>query len=206
MDILALIGVILTGIGIIVGAAVAIMLYRKQAELEHRLAIRQDERQRRREMLQACEALRDLLDKWYRTLEENVSPDQSPGQILANITKLNTHRQFQHEYSTLIGKIRDANEPLCEPLLHAARVFHQSALSTKGRINMAITQNPYLNRLYSLSIAPSRNERAGQEQASEEAKAYVKRLLRELQIVYFGADDELERAMAQLRDQINRTS
>src|SRR2546425_6958344 len=128
ISVIGTIAAVVAAIYAIIAIRVAKRVARRQEEQQRELATSQEKQQRRRETLQACEALRDLLDKWYRTLEENVNPDQSPAQILVNITKLDTHKQFQHEYSTLIGKISAAREPLCDPLLQAAHMFHQSAL------------------------------------------------------------------------------
>jgi hypothetical protein len=172
----------------------------RQEKLARELAARQDVQQRRRDVLKECRALRECLDEWYRTLRENLDPNLHPGQILNNITSLEKHKHFLQDYSTHIGIIGAAHEPLCDPLLKAAEVFHDSALEKKGRIRMQMAANPDLNRLYSYA---QRSKGAGKE--DEAIKAYVEKLLQELQNVYFGADEELGMVIAQLSEQLSQT-
>ncbi len=187
---------VIAAIAAMVAVRVARSVASSQESLQREIVNRQEVQQRKREALQACIDLRDLLDRWYRTLRENINPDQSPEQILTNITELDTHRQFQHDYSTQISRISTAQEPLCAPLLQKAQLFHDRALRDKRRISERFTQNPRLQRHY---------PHYGRRQTNDEAnQAYVEAVLQELKDLYFGADDELERTIAQLSEQINQ--
>jgi DNA repair exonuclease SbcCD ATPase subunit len=187
---------VIAAIAAMVAVRVARSVASSQESLQREIVNRQEVQQRKREALQACIDLRDLLDRWYRTLRENINPDLSPEQILANITELDTHWQFQHDYSTQISRISAAQESLCTPLLRKAQLFHDRSLRDKRRINERFTQNPRLQRPY---------HHYGRRQTNDEAnKAYVEAVLQKLKDLYFGADDELERTIGQLSEQINQ--
>lgn len=204
INVVSMIAAVIAAVAGGVAAAYAIIAVREakrialsQANLQSQIANIQEGQQRRREALQACIELRDLLDRWYRTLREKINPNQSPEQILRNITELNEHRQFQHDYSTFISRIRAAHEPLCDPLLQgAAQTFHDSALGGKRGISERFRQNLRLRGLH---------PRRWGGQANEEAdRAYVEAVLEGLRNLYFGADDELARVITQLSEQIHQ--
>lgn len=204
-DILALIGTIIALIGIIVPVVIGKIQIKQQKEEQKEQDAEQKKQQELRDTIQACEELRDLLDEWYRALGENINPEQSPSQILFNITKLDNHRRFVHKYSTLIGKIRASNEPLCMPIINSARIFHESALDIKGRIRIAFQCDSELNRLYRYYIYRDKEARKiqiSEEEYSKNVKLYIGRLLELFKSTYFGADDELDKAMIELRSLI----
>lgn len=176
----------------------------KQEKLTRELAERQFVQQRRRDALNECTALRDCLDKWYRTVRENINPNLSPERIYYNITELNEHKHFEQAYETHIGKIRAAHEPLCDALLQKAKSFHDKLLENKLWLHSQLTYDGNLNRLHSSYV--KRNKGSSEEQASKDAgRAYTEAFLQGIKKLYFGADEELERTISQFSEQLNKT-